>query len=320
MNSGIVVVGSLNLDLVTRVKHLPAPGETVVSHEFAMFHGGKGANQAYAAARLGGRVAMIGQVGEDAHAAALKQNLAGVGVDVSGVLSDSRASTGMAFISTDAAGQNSIVIVPAANNTFTPERLDRVRATFARAAIVLLQFETPMETVIAAAKLAKEKGALVVLDPAPAREMPDELLALADYITPNETELAALIGDGALINGDVKSAAAMARTLRSRGARGVIVKMGAAGALCVEGEGEQFWQAVPVRPLDTTAAGDCFNGAFAVGLAENMTTQGAGRFAVAAAALSVTRRGAQAGMPSRDEVEQFINDRKLPGGESDAIT
>lgn len=320
MNSRIVVVGSLNLDLVTRVERLPAPGETVVGKEFTTFHGGKGANQAYAAARLGGRVAMVGQVGMDAHAEELRQNLIAVGVDVSGVMSDPQASSGMAFISTDAAGQNSIVIVPAANGTFTPERLKRARETIARARVVLLQFETPMETVVAAAKLAKEVGALIVLDPAPARDVPSELLVLADYITPNETELSALVGNGASVNGDVRAAAEMARTLRSRGAQSVVVKMGGLGALCVAKDGgAQLWKAVSVEAVDTTAAGDCFNAAFAVGLAEGMTREEAGRLAVAASALSVTRRGAQAGMPSRVEVERFIEVKKLSGGGDDVL-
>lgn len=311
MSSHIIVVGSLNLDFVARAERLPAPGETVTSREFATFHGGKGANQAYAAARLGGRVAMIGQVGVDTHADALRENLTKVNVDTAAVTSDEKTSSGMAFITIDAAGQNSIVIVPGANGTLTPERLERSRETIAAARVVLLQFETPMKTVVCAARMAKEAGALVILDPAPAREVPNELLRLADYITPNETELAALTGDPVVVNGNVKTAARMARVLRSRGARNVIVKMGAAGALCVsENESEQFWEAVPVEAVDTTAAGDCFNAAFAVGLAEGMTRAEAGRLAVAAASLSVTRRGAQAAMPSRDEVERFINDRK----------
>ena len=310
MNSSIVVIGSLNLDLVTRMEHLPAPGETVTGEEFATFHGGKGANQAYAAARLGGRVEMIGRVGADAYGDGLIENLAAVGVGVSGVGRDPAAPSGMAFISIDARGQNQIVIVPGANGTFNEERLGRSRDQITDAGVVLLQLEVPLQTTLAAARLAKEAGALVILDPAPVEALPDELLSLADYLTPNETELIGLAGGGGeAVETNQDSVRAMARMLVGRGARNVLVKLGARGALLIRGDGsEQFWEAVAVVAVDTTAAGDCFNAAFAVGLAEGNTEEAAGRFAAVAAACCVTRRGAQSSMPDRREVEELLGE------------
>lgn len=308
MKSRIAVVGSLNLDLVTRVENLPAPGETVTGGEFATFHGGKGANQAFAAARLGGRVEMIGQVGADAYGDGLIENLAAAGVGVSGVGRDTGVPSGMAFISTDARGQNQIVIVPGANGTFGEERLGRTRAQISEAGVLLLQLEVPLQTTLAAARMAKEAGALVILDPAPVEALPDELLSLADYLTPNETELIGLAGGGGeAFEANLESVRAMARMIVGRGARNVLVKLGERGALLIREDGsEHFWEAVRVVAVDTTAAGDCFNAAFAVGLAERMTEEAAGRFASAAAACCVTRRGAQASMPDRREVEELL--------------
>ncbi len=306
MTSRIVVVGSLNADFVLGVERFPAPGETIAGRAFAVIPGGKGANQAYAAARLGGRVSMVGQVGGDVHAELLKRNLAGMGVDVAHVGIDESASSGIAVITVDAHGQNQIVLVAGANGTFGVEELMKSEEVIAQAGFVLLQLEIPLPTVERAARIGKANGALVILDPAPAQRVSDELLALADYVTPNETELAALTHSsfgGHLV---ARDAEAKARELLSRGARKVIVKMGAQGALLVATEESQSWPAVPVTPVDTTAAGDAFNAAFAVALADGRTETDAGRFATAAAALSVTRRGAQPSMPTRGEVENLL--------------
>lgn len=306
MSGRIVVVGSLNADFVVRVPRCPAAGETLTAERFSMFPGGKGANQAYAAARLGGRVSMVGQVGNDPWGAVLRENLVSVGADVSGVFRDERVSSGIAVIVVEPAGQNRIVLVPGSNGTFTPDRLAGARDRLASAAVMLLQLEIPLETVREAARLGRRAGARVILDPAPAVPLPDELLEEVDYLTPNETELAVLTGnppEGILDQG---RAASLARELLRRGPRKVIVKMGAAGALLVEPSGEHFWPARRVRAVDTTAAGDAFNGAFAVALAEGQGEKEAGAFAGAAAAVSVTREGAQPSMPTREEVERLL--------------
>ncbi len=302
----IVVVGSLNADFVITMSRFPAPGETVVGTDFTVFPGGKGANQAYAAAKLGGPVSMVGQVGNDAQAEWLKQNLASAGVAVAHVQRDARVSSGIAVIAIDGSGQNQIVIVPGSNGTFDVASLERSKILIESGGLVLLQLEIPMETVAAAARLAKGAGALVILDPAPARPVSDELLGVIDYVTPNETELAILTGASADHPFTRAEAAQMAQTLRARGAKRVIVKMGSLGALLVAEAQEHFWPALPVTAVDTTAAGDAFNAAFAVALAAGKPELEAGRFATAAAACSVTRRGAQPSMPTYQEVEELL--------------
>jgi ribokinase len=305
----LVVVGSLNADFVIRVARFPVPGETLVGREFNVFPGGKGANQAYAAARLGAQVSMIGQVGADVQADWLKTNLASAGVDVSQVHADAHLSSGVATITINGQGQNQIIIVPGANGTFDLDRLERSRGVIAAAGQVLLQLEIPLTTVVAAARMARQAGALVILDPAPAQELPDELLELADYLTPNETELAILTGapSPSLSRSE---AGKLARQLLARGARKIIVKMGAQGALLLSSHEEHFWPALPVKVIDTTAAGDAFNAAFATALARGQPELEAGRFATAAAACSVQRAGAQPSMPTHAEVEALLERRR----------
>jgi ribokinase len=314
MGTSVVVVGSLNADFVIRVGRFPVPGETIAGQDFKLFPGGKGANQAYAAAKLGSRVALIGQVGNDTHAEWLKANLASAGVDVSNVLPDRDASSGVATITIDGRGQNQIIIVPGANGTFEPGRLERSRDLIRSAAVVLLQLEIPVATVQAAARMAKEAGASVLLDPAPAQSLSDELLALADYVTPNETELA-ILTDTPPAPLSRAEAGHLGGRLRARGARKVIVKMGAQGALFLGPGQEQFWPAIKVKAVDTTAAGDAFNAAFAAALAGGAAEGVAGQFATAAAACSVTRAGAQPSMPSRGEVEALLERTGLSGGQ-----
>lgn len=301
----IVVVGSLNVDAVVRVERFPRPGETVIGASHTLYPGGKGGNQACAAARLGGAVEMVGQVGGDAHAAWLRDHLVRDGVDVTAVARDEAVSSGVATIQIDASGQNQIVIVPGANGTLSPERLRSTAAdVMAGASIVLLQLEIPLDTVIEAAIAARRAGAVVILDPAPARAIPDALLAACDYVTPNELELAMLVGashDGSL------DAVAGAHALLARGARNVVVKLGAAGAVLVRRDHDTTpFPSFAVDAVDTTAAGDCWNGAFAVALAEGSSADRAGRFACAAAAISVTRAGAQPSLPTRAEVDALL--------------
>ena len=304
MRSEIVVVGSLNADLVTRLERFPAPGETVAALDFAVHPGGKGANQAYAAARLGGRVAMLGCVGRDAYGELLMQSLRGVGVDVSPVVRDAGAPTGLALIALDASGENQIVVVPGANARLTPELVQAHEARVAAAAVVLLQLEVPLGVVLAAARIARDGGATVILDPAPARPLPASLLECVDFLTPNQSELQTLTGRA--VGGHAEQAEQAARSLARSGRMRLIVKMGDAGALLVEADEQAFWPALRVEAVDATGAGDAFNAALAVALAEGRPLPDAGRLATAAGALCVTRTGAQPSMPTRQEVETAL--------------
>lgn len=308
----IVVVGSLNLDLVcSGLPRFPAPGETLTGGRFATFPGGKGANQAFAAARLGAVVSMVGAVGDDRDGDYLRENLARVGVDVDHVSRCAEAASGVAVILVTEAGQNEIVLAPGANGAFAPSGLEASAARIGNAKIVMLQLEIPLETVVAAAERAKAAGARVILDPAPACPLPEALLACVDYLTPNETELCALTGGGSLADEarEVEAALVLAASRRARTligpgrAKRVLVKLGAHGALLVTDEGEKRFTPVKVTAVDTTAAGDAFNAAFAVALLEGQSEDEAGAFACAAAAVSVTRAGAQPSMPTRAEVE-----------------
>jgi ribokinase len=288
---------------------MPAPGETVIGTDFNVFSGGKGASQACAVGRLGAASAMAGRVGADHYGEWLKESLASSGVDVTFIQKDTAVSSGTAVISVDASGQNQIVIIPGANCAFLPERLEQCAELIASAGIVLLQLEIPQATVEAAARLAKASGAMVILDPAPAQPVSDEILSLVDYLTPNETELAALTGVREFKNFCREDAASAARSLRARGARKVIVKMGSLGALLVGEDHELFWPAFSVVAVDTTAAGDAFNAAFAVAISMGRSELEAGEFATAAAACSVTRMGAQPSLPTYKEVEAMLEQR-----------
>jgi ribokinase len=301
----IVVVGSLNSDLVAYLERFPDAGETVRGRSFSTFCGGKGANQAYAAGKLGASAAMVGQVGDDPSGAAQLHNLESAGVDTTFVSRDYGASTGTAIIEVDAARQNRIIVIPGANGTFTPARLEACRQMLANTEIVLLQLEIPMETVEAAAAIAKSGGARVILDPAPAAALSDSLLKNVDYLTPNQSELMGLVGSDTSDPAEDEVIRA-ARELCGRGARKVIAKLGDRGALLITPTTVEHWRAFDVTPVDTTAAGDCFNAAFAAALVAGKAESEAGRFACAAAAVSVTRAGAQASMPTREEAQHML--------------
>lgn len=303
----IVVTGSLNMDFVVQVERLPAPGETARGANFQTIPGGKGANQACAAARLarGNPVLMIGRVGYDAFADHLRASLAASGADTSRIHGCRSAPTGVALIWVDRAGQNSIVIAPGANQELTPADLETERQAFVSAACALFQLESPLETVAAGLGLARAGGALSILDPAPAQPLAGEMLARVDLLTPNETEACLLAGrEPGRISLD--EAPGLADELRRRGPRAVVLKLGDMGCYYAGPEGAWHAPAFHVEAVDSTAAGDTFNGALAVALAEGKAVPEALRFANAAAALSVTRLGAQASIPSREEVEQFL--------------
>jgi ribokinase len=305
-STSVVVVGSLNMDFVVRMPRLPAPGETVLGQDFRMIPGGKGANQACAAGKLGSprvRVQMVGRVGADVFGEHLKRSLEAAGVEVDAVCPGGCEPTGVALIWVDAAGQNSIVVASGANHRFPASEVESL--SFADAAFVLFQLETPLETVAAALLLAREQGARTMLDPAPAQRLSPDLLALVDILTPNESEALLLLGrPPARVS--PADAPALARSLRNLGPRAVVLKLGDQGCYYDDGVEQQRVPAFPVEARDSTAAGDIFNGALAIALAEGQPVASALRFANAAAAISVTRVGAQASVPTRGEVDSFL--------------
>jgi len=288
--AAVAVVGSLNMDLVVRVPELPGPGETVSGGDLFRNPGGKGANQAVAAARLGRRVAMVGCVGDDEAGRDLLAALAADGVDHARVRVAGDAPSGTALILVSDDGENQIVVSPGANARLTPGDVAAAEATLAAAAVTLLQLEVPLETVAAAAGTA---GGRVVLNPAPVRPLPDDLLGRVDVLVPNRVELAQLTGGPA--PDTVEEAARLAGRLP---ARAVVVTLGADGALVVEDGQASHVPAVPVRPVDTTAAGDAFCGGLADALAGGADLQEAARRAVRVAAAACLRRGAQASLPT----------------------
>jgi ribokinase len=292
----IVVVGSLNMDLVAITPRIPVSGETISGSNFFTAPGGKGANQAYAAAKLGGAV-------EDDFGRAMRGNLAAMGCDVTGVR-PAAGPSGVALIFVAESGANCIVVAPGANHKLAPDDISAAGGLFDDCQVTLLQLETPIETVIAAALFAKRRGSRVILDPAPApREpLPIELLEAVDILTPNESEAAMLAGlaPGPLT---VEQAGAIARTLQGMGAPVVIVKLGEQGCLLAAGGTRQLIRAPRVKAVDTTAAGDIFNAALAVALSEGQDLASACAFAVKAGAVAVTRMGAQSSAPSRADIQ-----------------
>jgi ribokinase len=296
----VVVFGSINMDLVARAPRLPAPGETVAGSGFFTAPGGKGANQAVAAARLGAATRMVGRVGADGLGGELRDALRAAGVDDAGVLATAGPS-GVALIAVADDGQNTIIVVPGANGAVGAEDLGRLERALDGARVLLLQLEVPLEAVVAAAAAARRRGVTVVLDPAPAPAagLPDELYRLADIITPNETEAAALVGFSL---GDEAAAARAAAWLCERTGGAALVKLGARGALLAAPDGERRLDPFAVAVVDTVAAGDACNGALGAALAEGRPLAEAARWAMAAGALAVTRPGAQGAMPSRDEL------------------
>jgi ribokinase len=300
MNGQIIVVGSLNMDLVVRAPHLPQPGETIIGCDFKTFPGGKGANQAVAAARLGGHVTLIGRVGHDAFGEELLRTLADDHVDTTFVQRDANAPSGVALITVDEAGQNTIVVASGANARVTPADVDAAEAAFEAAAVLLLQLESPLSTVLHAIEIARRHHVRVILNPAPAQPLTAQLLSRVDYLVPNQIELALLTNDLTLEAG--------AQRLLAWGVKHIVVTLGGDGA-AVYDDGQAYrLKAHHVNVIDTTAAGDAFVGGFAVALVEGKSTRDAAAWGNAAGALAVTRAGAQPSLPTRVELERFIDE------------
>ncbi len=298
----IVVVGSVNMDLVVGVPHIPVPGETILGDSLVEYPGGKGANQAVAAARLNGAPAMVGCVGDDAYAQALRKALNAAGVDTR-FLYERGPRSGIAIIEVASSGENNIVVVPGANALLADDHVQGALSALAQARIVLLQLEVPLAAVEYTALAARAKGLVVMLDPAPAQLLSDRLLAAVDYLTPNQQEAALLTGMSEV---GLAEAPEAARRLLARGVKTVIVKLGADGVFAANDRESFQLPGHRVDTVDTTAAGDCLSGALAVALAEGRLPRPAVAFANAAAALSTTRRGAQPSMPTRAEVDKFL--------------
>jgi ribokinase len=299
----IVVVGSSNTDMVIQAPRLPRAGETVLGGRFLTAAGGKGANQAVGAARAGGNVAFIGRVGNDALGTEALAGLRHAGIDVRAVLRDPDAPSGVALIMVGKGGENSIAVAGGANNKLRPADIVRFAAVIRAAAVLVVQLETPIATVQAAVTVAARAAVRVILNPAPARELSAALLKRVSILTPNETE--AQILTGIPVTDDVDAARAAAK-LRARGVQTVILTLGARGAFVADASGERLVRGFKVEAVDTTAAGDMFNGALAVALGEGQALDRAVRFAHAAAALSVTRAGAQPSAPTRSRIDALV--------------
>jgi len=305
--ASVVVVGSSNTDMVIRSERLPRPGETVLGGEFFVAAGGKGANQAVAAARAGARVAFIAAVGRDMFGDQALRAFRAEGLDVSAVQRIPKHPSGVALIFIDREGENLIGVAGGANRGLTPSHVRMAEGKFAGARVLLVQLETPLPTVRAALRLARKNGLITVLNPAPAAELPAVMLKDVDIITPNETETAMLLGR-LRAPADPEKAA---RLLCERGPRDVVMTLGARGAFVYSNGHGEMVPAPKVKAIDAVGAGDALNGALAVALAEARDLVSATRFAVHAAALSVTRLGAQPSLPKRREIERFVRTGRL---------
>jgi len=301
--ASILVVGSINMDLVVRTPHIPAPGETVLGGDLVTSPGGKGANQAVAVARLGGCCRMIGRVGADGFGKALLANLRAAGVDCTSVRPLQGVASGVAQIAVSDDGENAIVVAPGANSRLTAEDIAAETDAFAAAAVVLVQLELPLPTVRATVRQAKQAGCYVIFDPAPAHAALGEDLFAVDVISPNVSEAMILTGrDAADRLGDAETA----EMLVQRGAAAAVLKLGAGGSLVYADGVCTRVEPYPVTPVDTTAAGDAFTGALAVAVAEGRPLVDAARFANAAGALACTRTGAQRAMPTAGQVRELM--------------
>lgn len=295
----LVVVGSSNMDMVVKTERIPRGGETVLGGDFVMVPGGKGANQAVCAAKLGADVALVARVGEDVFGEKSFQNFEATGVDTRFVTRDQANASGVALIAVDASGENAIVVAPNANSALAPADVDAAREAIAGADAVILQLEIPAETVAHTVELAHSLGVRVVLNPAPMRPMSKDILAKVDVLVPNEHEAAGLVGR------EMEPQQSAAELLQL-GAGAVVITLGSKGAYAADARGGSFVAPARVQAVDTTAAGDAFTASLAFALAEGKGLVEAAGFASRVAAISVTRMGAQSSMPSREEVDLLV--------------
>ncbi len=302
--ASVAVVGSSNMDLVVKSERIPAVGETILGGDFIMVPGGKGANQAVAAAKLGAKVNFIAKLGEDVFGSQSLANFKKVGVNTKHVVQTDEAASGVALITVDEAGNNVIVVAPGANGKLSAEDVKNAESAIAASSVLAAQLEIPIETVEFAAKLANKCGVPFILDPAPAQELSAELLSNVDVLTPNETEAQILTGIEVT---DEESGRAATKKLLETGVKSVILTMGTKGFILADGRSMEFVPAKVVDAVDTTAAGDAFNGGLIFGLAQGKSLTDAAVFANNVAALSVTKMGAQSSMPTLEAVENFIN-------------
>lgn len=295
----IMVVGSSNTDMVIKTSKFPSPGETILGGQFLMTQGGKGANQAVAAKRLGGTVSFLGKIGNDIFGQQAKKLMHDEGIDVNKIVVDTQSPSGVALITINSEGENSIVVAPGSNGTLSPEDANRAFSQLEEARIILLQLEIPIETVAYVAELGAKQSKKVVLNPAPAAELPDSLFKNLFMITPNETEAEILTG---ILIKDEESALKAASKLIEKGVEVVIITMGEAGAFVLSKEFTGMINSPKVKAVDTTAAGDTFNGALMVALSEGEILKKAVEFACKAASIAVTRIGAQSSIPYKNEI------------------
>lgn len=303
MKPRVTVVGSANTDMIIKLERIPRPGETILGGEFATAPGGKGANQAVAAARAGANVTFLARLGADTLGDEAIRGYARAGVNTDLIVRDKKTPSGVALIFVAKDGENSIAVASGANMHLSSADVRKARHKIAASDVLLTQLETPIATVLAAAAIAHKAGVLIILNPAPAQALPSELLRLVSVITPNETEAELLTG---IQVKDEKSAARAAAKLHGFGVPTVLITLGSKGVFLDSGSTQKIIPAYKVRPVDTTAAGDVFNGALAVALAEGRELTEAVRFANAAAAISVTRFGAQPSAPKRREIDKFF--------------
>jgi len=299
----IVVIGSSNTDMIIKVPRIPKPGETILGGIFQTAAGGKGANQAVAAARAGGDVTFIARVGDDMFGEQAINGFLTDHINVNYVFKDKTAPSGVAEIFVAANGENSIAVASGANANLSPQDVETAKDVIINADILLMQLESPLETIAAAAKMARENGVEVILNPAPAQALPDDLLAKISILTPNESEAELLTG---VMVTDEDSAKEAADILKAKGIKTVIITMGAAGLYISSDEYTGRQHGFKVDPVDTTAAGDVFNGTLAVSLTNSAPLLDAVKFAQAAAALSVTKLGAQPSAPNKETIETFL--------------
>jgi ribokinase len=302
----IVVVGSSNTDMIIQLDKIPVPGETVIGGEFSTAAGGKGANQAVAAARAGGNVTLISCVGNDMFGEQAIEGFIADGLNVKYIKKVENVASGVALIFVDRGGENSIAVASGANARLVPEDLDTLNPVISQAKILIMQLETPLETVARAAQMACVAGVKIILNPAPAQQLDDDLLKLISILTPNETEAEILTN---IKVDDESSAQKAANALMEKGIETVLITLGARGVFYASRDGSKLIPGFQVDAVDTTAAGDTFNGALAVALGENKSFEDAIRFANAAAALSVTKLGAQPSAHLREEIDDFMIER-----------